>query len=569
MKPLDLKSMNQIQFLDKVTGLTLVAEDEFFALQKSDIYKENTIPLGKNATDVFYGKVNGEDVILERGDKDIYILADVENFGIAMLHYVYNSVSLAIETSSYLPLRKIFYITKEVLCMSNPNPGSLRSLMLQNQAPQPQAQPFTGQVPVMEDVAHSGGIAPKAPFDTNKMIFFARAYGHVVGYICNVGPAITMSLKRTKVNDSVGGTSTDRFDIVASESKPSKIIRVLVALPRGCCMKNGTYASPEDIYTGDIDFNDSETDLVYIPWKQETAISYIGALGKALPEYGPTHGEKEHFTVEQILNNNPQVGFVEIIHRKNKKKDRTMAEDIIWSLKSSKRKCLFTPGNFIPLKLINHISTKCKTADDAYNVNRAAFGHWTKKAPHSNDSRLDLALSHTSSLIFMRQYELKDGKETKTVDGIGSVYFMESDTIKLGDGAEIPRMPLSYIPWYNVVRRGEKAPATVPVTMIAAKKEVISEKSKKPRYVNDYTLIEAMDTPAYSEYSDFLRHVEHFMTKEDLKGLVKEKKRNVPGGSAWDQNIKTSYAALIRKDSVTQDVEEIMHRYSRDQVLKA
>lgn len=570
MKPLDIKSMEQFEILGEAHDIPTMDADEYFALQKQGIYKEDVIPLGKNTYEILYGKIDGEEVLIERGNTDVYIIGEAENFGIAMLHYVYNNVSLEMVPESTLPLRKIFNTHIRRLCqMSNSNASSLRAMMLDAQPNTAGTVAAAQQTPPMEEPGYGSGITPKKAVDMKRLAYFTRKYGYVLGYICNVSPAITMSFKKLKVNDNPTGTNTDRYDIIAKQSKPSKIVRVLVAIPRGCCMKNNNLASPEAIYTGDIDFDDTATDLVYLRWQPETAISYIGALGKALPEYGPTHGEKEHFSPEDILNNNPKVGFVEIVTRRNKRKDRTQGDDFIWSLKSSKRRCLFTPGNYIPLKLVNHVSTACRTADEAYQINKTAFSHWSKKAAHSNDSKLDLALSHTSSLIFMRQYELQDGEGTKTVDGIGSVYFMESDSIKLSDGVEVPRMPLSYVPWYSIARRGEKAPATSPVTMIAAKKEVISEKSKKTRFVNDYTTIESVDTAAYKEYRDFLREVERCMTIDELKSLVKERKRSTPGSTVWDANIRTSYTSLIRKDSVMEDVEAIMNRYSRDQVLKS
>lgn len=574
MNPLSIKSFKQFEILGEAKDLQTMDADEFFVLQNKGISKEDVIPLGKNTHEMLYGRIGGEEVLIEKGDQDVYILCEAENFGLAMLHYVYNNVSLELVLCNNLPLRQIFNThMRRFFSMSTDmkpsNTMSLRSMMLSENGANPaQSTPATFQT-AMEEPTPSGGITPKKVVDMKRLAYFTRKYGYVIGYICNVGPAITMSFKKTKVNDTSTGINTDRYDIVAKQSKPSKVLRVLVALPRGCCMKNGSPAFPEDINNGDIDFDETATDLVYFRWKVDTAISYIGALGKALPEYGPTHGEKEHYSPEDILNANSKVGFVEIVTRKNKRKERTQGEEFIWSLKSNKRRCLFTPGNYIPLKIVNHIPTTCRNADEAYKVNQIAFSHWSKKAPKSNDSKLDLALSHTSSLIFMRQYELQDGEGTKTVDGIGSVYFMESDTIKLKDGVEVPRAPLSYVPWYVITRRGEKAPATTPVTMIASKKEAFSEKSKKTRYVNDYTTIDEVDTQAYKEYRDIIREVGHCMTTDELKSLGKERKRSVPGSASWDANIRTSYTSLIRKDSVIEDVEAIMNRYSRDQVLKA
>ena len=560
MKPLELKSLTQVQIFDEVEGYDLVDEDEFFALQKSSIYKENTLPLGKFATSANYAKVGEEMVILERGKRDIYIIADVENFGMSMLHYISNNVSLAVELVSSLPLRKLFYITKEVLRMANENNGTLRAMLLNNGgAPVPPA------APEMEQYAPGTGITQKAPVDQAKLQYFARKYGHVLGYIVNQGPQISMTLKKIKEKDK-----DDRYEIRATQSKPSKALSVLFALPKGCCMKNGALARPLEIENGDFDYDESNTELLYNFLPPQAAAAYIGALGKALPEYGPTHGAKEHYDAKDILNNAPGVGFVETIARQNKKKNRAQGEDFIWTLKSTERRTLFCEHNFIPLKQAKHISVQCKTAADAMNVNTIAFGYWTKKAPNSNDTRLDLAMSHVSSQIFTRQYEIKDGDKVKTVDGIGSVYFAEKATIALADGVEVPRTPISYTPWNAVAKRGEKATVTEPLKEIVFKKEVTSEKSKKTRYVNDYlTVADSLNAPEFKPYHTFLKYVELCMTQDELKGMLKTSSRKAPGGGAWEPNVKASYNRLLADGKVNQDIDEMIHRYSRNQILTA
>lgn len=565
MNPLNLKSFNEIQILGEVTDLTLIPEEEFFALQKNDIYKENSIPLGSNAQVVFYGKLFGQNAIIEQGNQDLYIITNVENFGMALLHYILDNVNLEIELSNTLPLKKIFNIHKEVLSMA----GSLREMINQGKAGAPPQGTNNGQqfdyYNEQTQQETGGGIVQKKAVDLTKLTYFTRRYGYVLGYVCNVGPAISMTLKKTKVKNKTTNQEDINYNVVATQSKPSKVIRVLTAIPKGSCFKNGMPATPDDIYNGDIDFNEDDKDLIYFSWKPETAIAYIGALGKALPEYGPTHGARDHYKAEDILDNKPDVGFVEIVTRQNKRKDRKQGEDLIWSLKSTKRRTLFTPGNFIPLKIVKHIPTKCATAADAMNINKIAFSHWTKRVANSNESRLELALNHTSSLIFKREYVIGEGKDAKKVEGIGSVYFMESDTIKLGD-SEVPRVQPSYIPWYTITKRGE-TPVTSPVTMIANKIESTSKEKKTVRYVNDYLTIESVTESGYKEYKPFLNYVERCMTIDELKALAKERKRAVPGGGSWDPNTKTSYQSFIHKSAVANDVEAIVHRYSKNQVL--
>lgn len=577
MNPLGLTSITQIKILGDIDKSLLIPANEFLALQKSGVYKENKVPLGANATEVYYATINGEEVIYQRGTNEIYVIADVDNFGFAILHYILNNVTLAVEPVDSLPLIKLFNFHKEVLQMNDSTQlKKLQQMALQKRsavAEQPGTEaglaPMTFSGAPQENVTLSGGITPKGTANEKSVAMFAKLYGHVDGYICGTGPQISMSLRKTKAKDKTGGKDTYNFNIIPVQSKPSKIVRILLALPKGCCMKDGQPATPAEINEGNFDFDKDQTDLVYLAVRNETAIAYIGSLGKALPEYGPTHGEKKHYSAEDILGNKENVGFVEMVYRQNKRKDRKQGEDVIMSLKPTKRRSLFRQGNHVPLKLVKHISTECKTAEDAMKINQIAFGYWDKKANGSNESRLNIALNNTSSLLFKRQYEIvnADGKKEK-VDGIGSAFFMEGTSVKLADGAAIPKMNPSYVPWYVVAKRGEGDPVTEPLTQIAYKEEVIS-KNGKPRYVNKYlTLAENSGDKEYEEYRPFLNTVKKYLSDDELHTLGKERKRNVPGSKSFSPEADAAFLNLLHTNSnLAEDVNKIFEQHAMEQLM--
>lgn len=577
MNVLEFKSLNQVELLGDVKGFDFIDADEFFALQKNSIYRHNSLPIGKGVNKISYARVDGEDVIVQFGDGLFYMIANTDNFGIAYLSFVWDTVTLVVEPFEYLPLRKLIYLQKEVLVMSTQQTNTLREMLKQQQEAGGGAIPFTQQdagingTPDMQGTPNpapttGGGMTTKSAVQDSMRTSFARAYGFVMGYICKTGPYTTMQLKKTPDKSTATEKTANKYTVQAVQSKPSKYTHVLVGLPRGCCMKDGAPATPADIQAGNVDFNQQEKEPMYFVWHHDTAVAYIGALGKALPEYAPTHtSSKTHHSAEDIINNKSGIGFVEVIARRNRRSDRNNSSEYLWSLKSTLRRTLFMPGNFIPLKLITHISTECTTAEQAYNLNQIAFSGWDRKQKDSAESKLDLALSHVSSQIFKREYTLADGKVD---DAIGSVFFMESDSMKVGD-VDVPRIPLSYVPWHAMTQKGKTAPPTEPLKEIARKDKVKTQKGNDVYRFAYITAADSLDHKEYKEYKAFYRDcVTKCMTEDEFKAMATTtRKSRTPGSDRWDPSINASFQALLNNSTVQDDTNAILNRYGRKMAL--
>ncbi len=586
MNPLDFKNLDDIKILSKYALNNVLPEKEYFTMQDSGKDMSDFIPLGENIDKIHIGSFQGENLIIQQGKSDIYLITDVNKFGFSMVHYILQHDNKKVTLSNSLPIKQLF-TNKEVSFMNNTNVGNLAGLAKlnlnsqvgsQQQESYQATQPVAAQQPayVAPPVNQVGtGMAHSSNVSRSQIATVARAFGYVIGYITQTGPQIKMKLAKTSTKKQGSSTAEVSYSIQAVESKPSKPIRVLAALPKGICMKEGRPASADEIYSCNIDFNDKDTDLAYFSWKQHTAVAFIGAVGKALPEFAPTHNDaRAHYNPKDILENKVNMGYVEIVSRENRRRDRGNGEDYLWSLKSTARRSLFTPNNYLPLKQFQHIPIKCSNDLDAYNLNKIAFGGLDKKVPHTSVTRLETAYSECPQTIYKREYVLtEDGKEVKK-DGIGSIYFMAGESDKVGD-TEHPKSVLNYTPWYATAEKGKTA-ETKPVTRIVNKVEKASKSDPTKVSLRNVYITFAADYGVgahkgeWKQYESFIRYIEPCISVDEIKALTsKDSSRGVIGGQQWSTDIQNSFLKLAKSSEVMSDHEAVAQKYSRDQLASA
>lgn len=454
--------------------------------------------------------------------------------------------------------------------------------------PARQVQQQTMQ-PLQPQEMQGTGMASVGNASKSQIKSLATACGYVFGYIAPLGPQLRMQLKKTTKKKTETTPAETTYSIVATEAKPTKPLRVLAALPKGICMKDGRPASPEEIFNCNIDYNGSDTDLAYFCWQNDTAVAYIGAVGNQLPEYAPTHtGDKQHYSPKDILANKvPNMGYVQIVSRQSKNLTIANGDDIKWSLKSTARRTLYTPNNFVPLKQLEHISTKCNSVEDARKLNNIAFGSLgLSTIKGSSTTRLQLAFNECPQVIYKRKYTIvEDGNET-VEEGIGSIYFMygETDTGEIDthekDEKGNPIMAtktygktqLSYIPWYATSAKGS-SPETKTVTQIV-NKDFQANKSnpnvKRPKNIyielaktygdNKYNKI-------WNQYKPFIDLIAPCISIDELKNMkTRDNKRNNTANAAWSADIQQSFLKLTKNETVMSDHEALAQKYATDQL---
>lgn len=583
--------MDDLQIIAEYPLSNAIPERDYFLQQEKGDNLEKYYPLGYGADKVYLAELNGKKLLLQKGKSDFYLITDVHNFGFSLVHYILHTDNRKVRLSDSLPIQQLFHYKEEfdmaTTALERLNRMGLNARLGEGDTEVSYDAVQNGQQvqPMQQQPMQGTGITTSSKVDTTQLKELATAFGYIIGYISPNGPQLRMQLRKTttKKQDS---SKTESYSIVAVESKPSKATRVLAALPKGICMKGGQLASATEIQSGDFDFDSDNTDLAYFCWQEKTAIAYIGVLGKRLPEYAPTHTDsKSHPDPRDILMNKvDNLGYVQIVARENKKKDKTSDNLYNWYLKSTARRSLYTPKNFLPLKQFEHISIECKTEEDVYRLNEIAFGSLNNKVRDGENNRLDTACTHCPQLIFKRNYELmQDGQKTVVKDAICSSFFMVGEKmevktkVKNAEGKEedvvreYPKASLTYIPWHATNIKGI-TPEAKPVTQILNKNKEIT-KQGSTRFKN--IAIEFERTYGDNKYSKYWKPYENFIktiapciSVDGLKSLTaKDNNRKQFNQKPWSKDIENSFLLLTKHKDVVADHDAIVQNFSKEALI--
>lgn len=438
-------------------------------------------------------------------------------------------------------------------------PNSLSDLARSSGAARGVSQMSLGDAPAMNPINDGVGNT----VDLRRLQREAIAKGYVAGYIMGSAPAITLTMSKKKVKDS-----DPVFNIVAKESKPSRPLAVLLALPARCVKKAGVLAAPAEIMSGMVDFATTSADeMVYQSFPVPAAIAYISALGGRLPEYAPFVSDaKQQWSPEAILAGQPEVTFVRVHATENKSRMSGSQEKFRFSLKStSDRRSLYTEKNHVCLRALEHMPVSCKSEEDAYNLNEAAFGGWRYRKPKTETKdALSKAIAECPSQIWRKQYTINGEQH----EGIGSAFFMAGPEDTNEAGESIMQRQLMYFPWWQTGARrptvGTRVDRMVKRTLRPAEGE------KKERMVTNPILWKDQPNHAmFKPYSQFVDYIlgNGYIREDKLKsmgGRAAKAKREAKGLTA-DQ--LSSLKQFLRQSDVEADIQAVQDEAADRTVL--
>lgn len=421
----------------------------------------------------------------------------------------------------------------------------------------------------MAPMGEMGGMAPVndgigGAVDLRRLQREAVAKSFVAGYIMGSAPALTltMSKKKQKEGDPI-------YNIVAKESKPSRPLGVLMALPARCVQKAGVLASPADIMSGSVDFTTTDpTKMIYQCFPPQAAVAYISALGGRLPEYAPYVSDaKSQWSPEDILAGKPEVSFVRVHATENKSHTGGAQERFKFSLKTtSDRRSLYTQENHVCLRALEHMPVKCNSEADAYALNEAAFGAWRFRKPKTETmDGLTKAITECPSQIWRKQYDV-DGEK---VEGIGSAFFMAGPEESNDAGEKIMQHQLTYFPWWQTGARRQTTPARVERMVKRTLRP--AEGDKKDRMITHPILWK--DQPNHPMFKGYSRFVDYILST----GYLREDKLKAMGGRAAKARKQaqgltadqmSSLKQFLRNSEVEADIQAVQDEAADRSVLQ-
>lgn len=422
--------------------------------------------------------------------------------------------------------------------------------------------------PVMAPM--SEGVSKGTKLASLRMAIQSR--GYVFGYIMGNAPATAFYPQKKKSKD--GDTSV----LVCRQTKPTKPLAVLMALPKNAVMKGSALADPSDIAEGNVDFdpNSKNNDLLFQMFTVPAAISYISAFGNKLPEFAPNVSDaSKQWSVEDILRNRPQVSYVYVKATKNNRASSAdKASQFRFSLKTSDsvRRTLFTRKNFVPLRAVEHTPVTINNDQDAMRVNECAFGalkYRKKKAEgQATQSMLDWACAQMPRLIWKQTYEIVDNDGMKSsVEGIGSAFFMSGSDGVNGNGEPVQYVEPTYYPWYMTSAKGQ-TPSKV-TEIVYRELAMPKEDGKQPRMVTKpITLKGNQGHPLFKPYDKFFKEALKFASEDEIYALGSKqsasKKRN---DMALSDDASSAMAEYIQKHS--SDIQSVLDAFATTVAINA
>lgn len=506
--------------------------DDFFVDRNNGTLRPGVLPIPDGVDRWLNGTYKGFPVWLAYADHDLFVIADTQYHGFAMLHYeAIDETNTSFRSALKGGIVKLCNTKGDIFMSNNPSVMDVVQRYQQN--------PAMGNMNLQNPSMNPGFMAPgfagaesitAGGVDVKRLQATVRVGGYVAGYVMNSAPNTSMAL----VN--VGDKKEPKYTIVARESKPSTVRGVCISLPARCVLRNGTLAAPNAIRNGDVDFNTvDKNERVNVCWGKEVAIAYIDAFGQRLPEYAPFVADaREQWSAEDILGEKPEVTYVTMRSTKARPNSRSGKDNFAYALRTTASgRGLFTRKNIMCLRGLKHIAINCDNETEEFQMNENAFGLWryrtrTEAGTGAKVNVLRKALSACPTQLWERDYDIvgEDG-QPKTVKGLGSVYFHAGSTVKLPDGKEVPGTTLSYTPWYGASRgRGKDKTTAIQkdVKYIVARKfRAATGKGKDTMVSTTLTLASNPGDRVFSDFSGFYDYAINngFISREKVAAWCK------------------------------------------------
>lgn len=549
-------NIGDIRVIEPEHDLNTVPEELFFKDREAGILRPNTIPLPEGVNSWMRAKYQGEDVHFAQKDDTIYLLADTTIFGYCLFKLVSSPENDALFKVAYQGGNRIITKERSKIFMNS----SLQEIAARYGSSGVQQMNLGGNAPAM---APATGEGVSRSVDVRRLHSEVVTRGYVAGYVMGNAPALTMTLTRKKAKD---GTTT--ANIVAKESKPSRCLAVLMALPANCVQRNGVLATPADIAAGMVDYNDARSEMIYQAFTVNSAIGYISAFGGRLPEYAPNVSDaRQQWTAEDILSGKPEVSFVYVHATENKSRTSRSQDQFRFNLKTtSGRRSLYTEGNHVCLRALEHTSTKCASEADAYRLNEIAFGAWRyRKKKSEPENALQRAMRDCPSQIWKTKYTV-DGEQK---DGIGSAFFMAGSSVVSDSGENITQKPLTYFPWYQTGDQRQAVGARVDRIVVrefrAAQGDRKENMVTKPVYFKDEPT-----NPLFRPYQKFVDFITNtgFISRDKLVTLGTRATKSKTRSLALTPDQKNSLEFFLRRDDVEAEIQAVRDEAADRAVLK-
>lgn len=501
----------------------------------------------------------GEPCHFARKDDTIWLVIDTTRFGYCMFKKVCRDEDGTTFKAAYRGGERIIAKERSQVIM----PTSLNELARRYAGPQ-------NQVPQMNLNANPAPMQPVSGEGVSQVVEARRLHSemltraYLAGYVMANAPALTMSVTRKRAAD---GTTT--ANIVAKQSKPSRCLSVMMALPANCVQRNGVLANPSDIAAGLVDYSSDRDEMLYQPMSVSAAIGYISAMGGRIAEYAPHVSDaKEQWSASDILSGKPEVSFVYVKPTENKSKNSRSQDQFRFSLKTtSPRKSLYTPKNHVCLRALEHTSVKCDSEKRAYELNEIAFGAMRyRKKKDETENALQRAMRDCPSQIWTKTYDI-DGEKK---EGIGSAFFMAGQSIKSAAGEEIVARPLTYVPWDQTGgARGSVVGDRVESIVLRVFRP--AEGDKKENMVTRPILYrESPNDPAFRGYARFVDFITStgFISRENLVTLGSRSSKSKTRSMEMTPEQKTSLEYFLRSEAVEADIAAVIGDAANRAVLR-
>ena len=541
-------------------------EAEFFQLRNSGTDVSDYLPLPSGVNGWHVGRYKGTPVLVSFANYDMYIIGESDSGVYALYHYVieeerpdffrlsYNLPRRILNTSQ----RSVNAMTKLEEMMSGYNAFQQNGGVMPMSEPGMMAQ--QPQQPSMPAAGMATGDGISSGVDVRKLCQTAKAFGYVFGYVLMNAPQCTMGLVR---NNTSNGTT---YSIEGRESKPSRPVAVLMTLPARCVKRGGILAAPNDIMNGMVDFNTiPSTEMVHLAFPMSAAISYITALGGRLPEYAPnvTDSNKQ-WSAEDILSGKPEVSYVEV--RSSERKNAVnRSERFRFSLKTtSARRSLYTRGNVMCLRALEHISTAVTSVRDEMLLNESAFGSWRFRHPAGSDTTvLDKAYSSCPSKIWSKDYVI-DGEK---VDGIGSIFFLQEGEDKNEAGEPVLPSRPTYRRWYDTGKNRSKVPVDME-KIVKRTREDASEKHGARSVTSPILWEKDPNNEMFSPYAAFASKVTSiYVSRDKLIGMSASSRTKKSKDSGLSNEAMTCLQNFIKSQATQEAIQAVQDEFTVGAIL--
>lgn len=535
--------INDITVFGEASGIATIPEEVFFEERGNGNLVVNTLPLPREVSGWSDALFLGESIYFARNSDKIYIIADTTVFGFCMFTLVSDSDDSHFKVASERGNR-IINSERGKQIMSNTSPLANFANRFNNGGVNPINLSAETSAPMMAPAAREGissGVDPK------RLHTEIMSRGHVDAFIMGNAPAVAFGLTTAKTSD--GNTEKK---IVLRESKPSRVLGVAISLPANCVQRARSLARPDDITTAQVEYDENDkTTMINQIFPLAAAISYISACGGKLPENAiTTLDKKSHWTPTEVLSGAPEVSYV-YVKPTERKHTTSNQERFTFSLKStSPRRSLYTPGNIVCLRALEHTSVTCKDEKRAYELNAIAFGSWAYSTIKDEKiSKLQKAYNSCPTLIWRKKYNI-DGEE---LEGIGSAFFMAGDTTKSESGQEIAEQQLTYRAWYQTGNRNQEKPE-VARQIVLRTLQPATDSKKESMVTKPVTFEKDPNHVAFKPYQKCMDYLiaRGFTTRERLAkmgGRTSKAKQKVFG-------VLSDAQALAMKSFIQQDATD-------------